>query len=276
MATTLNFTGCNTKKPFDDNRENDCVCMSSVHFFNNKCIFIRQMRIFFSLLFFSCLLSSQLNAQRHSRKSMFSYKYKSVRMSKQKAQVVCPIFENSEYPYHGIGVKVGDPVAITYKYYQSHKFAVAIDVGSAASGLYNKYHRERFDSQVPDDLAIFPTIQYVRHKVNSEYTLEGKLLYQSKAEKLFPGLQSYVGVGWQFRQADITYSYFYELEFRERESGKFDSREVTFGPMLSAGLEYAYFKLPVSAFMEISFYSDLSADPGWTRFQGGVGIRYVF
>ncbi len=229
--------------------------------------------IFYFLILFPLILSGHLHAQ----KSTYSYKYKSVRMSRQKAQVVCPIFENSEYPYHGIGIKVGDPVTLTYKFYANENFAIAIDAGSAASGLYNKHHRERFGANVPESIsAISDDVRYVRHEIINEYVLEGKLLYQSKADKLFPGLQFYVGGGWQFRKVDITYFYFYELQFRERETGEFDSNKIAQGPVVTTGLEYAYFKLPISAFIEVSMFSDILDDPGWMRFQGGVGIRYVF
>ncbi len=197
-------------------------------------------------------------------------------MSRQKTLVVCPIFENSEYPYHGIGVKVGDPVMVTYKFYASEKFAIALDAGSAASGLYTKHHRENFDQNLPDDLTSLESITYVRHEILNEYVLEAKVLYQTKAEKIFPGLQSYIGGGWQFRKTGIRYDYFYEVLVRDRESGEFDSDEATHGPVVTAGLEYAYFKLPVSAFIETTLYTDVAANPGWTRFQGGVGIRYIF
>jgi hypothetical protein len=231
------------------------------------------MRIFFYFLpLFTLIICSQAQAQ----KSLYSYKYKSVRMSKQKAQVVCPIFKNSEYPYHGIGIKVGDPVTLTYKYYHNHNLALAIDAGSAASGLYTKHHRESFTRNLSDTLASISSIRYVRHEVINEYVVEAKLLYQQKADKLFPGLQSYIGAGWQYRRADIEYSYFYEIGFDETESGKFRSNKSTHGPVVAAGLEYAYFSLPVSAFIELSMFYDVAADPGWTRFQGGVGIRYIF
>jgi hypothetical protein len=44
-----------------------------------------------------------------------------------KAKIICPIFENSKYPYQGIGIKLGDPFALTYKFYATEKFAVTID-----------------------------------------------------------------------------------------------------------------------------------------------------
>lgn len=197
-------------------------------------------------------------------------------MSRQKALVVCPIFENSEYPYHGIGIKVGDPVTITYKYYQNEKFAIVIDAGSAASGLYTKHHTANFDQNLPDSLSSISSIKYIRHKVTTEYVIEAKLLYQTKVDKIFPGLQSYIGAGWQFRKTDIKYAYIYEIFIRSTETGEFVSNKTTHGPVVTLGLEYAYFKLPVSAFIETTLFTDISANPGWNRFQGGVGIRYVF
>jgi hypothetical protein len=226
------------------------------------------------LVVFICFGSSVSFAQ--GRKSTYSYKYKSVRMSRSKAQVVCPIFENSEYPYHGIGIKVGDPVALTYKYYQSEKFAIAVDAGSAASGLYSRYHREQFTENIPSNLSTFETIRYTRHEIVSEYVIEGKILYQTKAEKIFPGLQSYAGLGWQLRRAEIRYSYFYETNLRDRDIGEFIANRSSQGPTATIGFEYAYFKLPVSTFMEITGFMDVMENPGWTRLQGGIGIRYVF
>ena len=80
-------------------------------------------------------------AQRHVVKKNF----KPIKISKGKARVVCPIFEESQYPYQGIGVKLGDPFALTYKFYAHKNFAVAIDAGKAASGLYNSYHTDNFE-----------------------------------------------------------------------------------------------------------------------------------
>ncbi len=48
------------------------------------------------------------------------------------------------------------------------------------------------------------------------------------------------------------------------------------GPTLVTGMEYAYFNSPVSLFVEVEVFRDIREDPGWTRLQGGVGLRYVF
>jgi hypothetical protein len=48
------------------------------------------------------------------------------------------------------------------------------------------------------------------------------------------------------------------------------------GPQVIIGIEYAYFQIPISAFMELEYFMDVQADPGWQRFEGGVGLRYIF
>ena len=58
--------------------------------------------------------------------------------------------------------------------------------------------------------------------------------------------------------------------------GRFDRVRATMGPVGVAGIEYSHFSLPMSAFMELEYFSDVMADPGWTRMQGGVGLRYIF
>ena len=50
----------------------------------------------------------------------------------------------------------------------------------------------------------------------------------------------------------------------------------TNGPVAIVGFEYSYFSIPISAFIEIEWFSDVSLDPGYHRFQGGMGLRYVF
>lgn len=229
------------------------------------------------LLLFCIFIAEHSFAQKHKMKPFYKGRYKSIRVSKGKAKVVCPIFEQSKYPYHGIGVKLGDPFAITYKFYATKHFAVALDFGSAASGLYNEYHRENFMLYLePDSLSGSQSISYLGHRVKSEWVSEGKLLYHNDASKLLNGLQWYIGAGWQIRRLGIEYEYFLEISLNENQIGKFDLNRLTMGPTGALGLEYAYFELPISAFLEIEVFSDVVEDPGWMRFQGGVGIRYVF
>ncbi len=196
-----------------------------------------------------------------------------------KAKTLCPIFETSRYPYQGIGIKLGDPFAITYKYYFNDRFAVAVDFGKASSGLYNRYFREKFDQYVVTDT--FSTsdasIEYYTHKVLSDLIGEVKLLYSFDASKIAPGLQAYLGAGWELKNTKLQYDYTYTESAADPDKfGRFERTRFTMGPQAVAGIEYSYFKIPISAFMELEYFYDVLADPGWSRVEGGVGLRYIF
>lgn len=237
-------------------------------------------QILLSVLLF--VAAGSLHAQ---KVNSYKNKHKPIRVSSQKAKVICPIFEESAYPYHGFGVKFGDPVAFTYKLYLVKKISFVIDVGSASSALYNNRHREDFTNYYDEigqpnilnqsnDLLI---PNYLKHHVNSEYIAEGKVLYQIQADNFYKGLQAYVGLGWQYRKLGITYDYYFTSpSSSEQETGEFTKERYYQGPEIIGGLEYSYFKIPVAAFMEVTMFRNIVNQPGWSRFQGGVGLRYIF
>lgn len=187
---------------------------------------------------------------------------------------ICPIFHLSEYPYQGVGFKIGDPFAITYRFYGTEKWAVGIDFGRAASGLYSNKFREKFDEFPDTDSTV---LIYEAHKVNNHTYFSARAFYYIKGPRAIKGLNAYVGGGWQMQFIDVEYAYL-EVErdppnlARTRPPIKIDMQPM--GPEVTLGLEYAYFALPVSAFLEGSGFFDLQE--GWRRFQGGIGLRYVF
>ena len=237
------------------------------------------------LLTLLCLSSVVAHSQKakiyNGGKSMYTReRYGSAaRFKGAKAKTLCPIFETSRYPYQGIGIKLGDPFAITYKYYFNDRFAVAVDFGKASSGLYNRYFREKFDQYVVTDT--FSTseasIEYYTHKVLSDLIGEVKLLYSFDVSKIAPGLQAYLGAGWEVKNTKLQYDYTYTESAADPDKfGRFERTRFTMGPQAVAGIEYSYFKIPISAFMELEYFYDVLADPGWSRVEGGVGLRYIF
>lgn len=237
------------------------------------------------VLIIFCLLGIETLAQKariyNGGKSMYTReRYNSAaRIRGAKAKTICPVFENSKYPYQGLGVKLGDPFAITYKYYFNKRFGVAADIGKASSGLYNRYFREKFDDYIVTDT--FSTsdasIEYYTHKVKSDLIGEVKLLYHIDASKISPGLQVYIGAGWEWKNTKLQYDYTYRESLADPDKfGRFERTRFTMGPQGVVGIEYAYFKIPISAFMELEYFSDVLADPGWSRVEGGVGLRYIF
>jgi hypothetical protein len=239
--------------------------------------------VFVTLL---CLLSYVTEAQRTSAEKAYSrsrQQQQAQRAKGSKAQTICPVFDKSRYPFHGLGFKLGDPFAITYKFYLDKNFAVVADVGKASSGLYSGYFREKFTEYMKDTVTISgATLSPITHKVKADLIGEVKVLYHINASALSSGLQCYVGVGWEWKTSRITYDYVYETPGTPAQPtpssslGKFSVNRFTQGPQAVLGIEYSYFQIPVSAFMELEYFTDVNLDPGWARVEGGVGLRYIF
>lgn len=199
-----------------------------------------------------------------------------IKMPRSKAKTICPIFEDTGYPYQGFGIKFGDPFALTYKYYPVKHWGIAADVGRSASGLYSRYYTEIFDEYTnPDTIDTGESVRYYSHKVKSDWVAEVKVLYHVDAEKISPGLQAYAGLGWEMRLLKIRYDYQEEYG-PENQIEDIEVNRFTQGIEAVIGIEYSYFKLPISAFMELEYYVDVMKDPGWRKVQGGVGLRYIF
>jgi hypothetical protein len=246
------------------------------------------MRFSKSSILFACCLLLGISAlaqkpRAHNRgKSTYTrerYKANATRIRGSKAKIICPIFIHSKYPYHGIGVKLGDPFAVTYKYYPNKKWGIAIDAGKASSGLYNRYFIQKFDEY--SGKSVRDTVTYLSHRVKQDFIGEVKVLYHFDATKISPGLQVYLGAGWEWKSTNLQYSYTYDTSppaggQSRNEIARLSRNRFTQGPQVVVGIEYSYFQMPISAFMEVEYFQDVQADPGWKKFEGGVGLRYVF
>jgi len=189
----------------------------------------------------------------------------------KKMAVICPIFIPSEYPYQGIGFKAGDPFALTYKLYATKLLAFSIDGGIGAFGLYKKEYADLFFTLPESD-----TLAYFNHQVEKDTHISAKVSLYGDGPRFLKGLDYYVSLGWQFRYVDIVYGYNEEISQTESLFGSFLKQVDYNGPEVGIGLEYAYFDIPVSAFMEVTWMYDLVHQPGFIKFQGGIGMRYVF
>jgi hypothetical protein len=198
--------------------------------------------------------------------------------SRKQGRLLDPKSDRGSFPYHSMGIKLGDPFAVSYKFYGHERFSFTIDFGRAGTGLYNRYYREKFSDYSQADT--FSTsdsfVQYLTHKVKRDVVGEAKFLYNLEGDDISPGLQLYFGVGWEWKSTRLQYNYLYNPGSAEAQAGTLDRARLTMGPQVVAGIEYAYFQIPISAFMELEYFTDVQADPGWHRFEGGVGLRYIF
>ncbi len=236
----------------------------------------RTLSITLLCLFQALSLYAQKNARTKSPYTRDRHNYRAPVVGHTKAKTICPIFENSKYPYQGIGFKIGDPFSLSYKLYPNKYFSFVVDAGKPSSGLYSQLFREEFVLK-SDELAPgkeSPT--YLSHKVENDFVLDIKALYQHDADKLAKGLQLYGGIGWEFRKTTVVSDYLFETGVNENEFDKVTNNRLTQGVQAAMGIEYSYFQLPISAFIEMEYYVDMIQQPGWTHLQGGIGLRYVF
>ncbi|MEN8248584.1 MAG: hypothetical protein ABFS32_06605 [Bacteroidota bacterium] len=186
-------------------------------------------------------------------------------------KVICPQNIVNEYPYQGIGVKIGDPFAATFKLYATSWLAFSVDAGFGAHGLYKSQYSEFFDNFPQGD-----TTTYFNHKVNRDTYMAVKASYYRKAPKMFKGFEYYISLGWQFRYVSIQYGYNAELSPTGTIFGSFTRQIDYMGPDVGIGIEYSYFDLPVSAFFELNGMYSIMTDYEFFKVQGGVGLRYIF
>lgn len=233
-----------------------------------------KLRIF--LLVGLCTIFFNAFSQKRYKKSL-NDTYKTQRhkpmkfKNNKKMAVICPIFIPSEYPYQGIGFKAGDPFALTYKLYATKWLAFSIDGGIGAYGLYKKEYAELFNTLPESD-----TLEYFNHQVDKDTYVAAKVSFYGEGPRFLRGLDYYVSIGWQFRYVDILYGYNEEISQTETLFGSFNKQLDYNGPEVGFGLEFAYFEIPVSAFMEINWMYNIVHNPGFLKFQGGIGMRYVF
>lgn len=222
-------------------------------------------------VFFSAFSQKRYNKSLNQTYKTQRHKPAKFKTNKQ-AAVICPTFIPSEYPYQGIGIKVGDPFALTYKLYITETIAVSIDGGIAASGLYKERYTDLFYTLPEAD-----TLTYINHEVLQDTHLSTKVSFYNFGPKIFEKLDYYVSLGWQFRYLQVLYGFNETVSVTQEKYGSFTRTLDYSGPEVGLGIEFSYFTLPLSAFMEVTgMYDMTNPEPALFKFQGGIGLRYIF
>jgi hypothetical protein len=172
----------------------------------------------------------------------------------------------------GIGLRLGEPLSITYKTFIDDNFAIEGLFGRAGANNA-RYYQRSFDNNRPTANAF-----YAGHSVRSvlSFNLRG-LYHEDLSDELnidVGYLLGYVGIGAQLRSARLDYAYtdssISTLVMRESR------RNLDFGPEVLAGAEYYFEELPISVFGEVGLFMELLDRFGHLRLQGAIGIRYLF
>jgi hypothetical protein len=171
----------------------------------------------------------------------------------------------------GIGLRLGDPVGITYKKYLPRNHAFELGIGGASPQWHRTYYQNSFD-----EYSKYDNYRYVGHTVESTVYLQARYLfhYDIPVEGMQGKLDWYWGAGAMLKLAKIKYRY------KDAENGPATftdiKTDIDIGPEGILGMEYFFDDIPLSVFGEASLLVELADRPGAVRVFGGVGLRYIF
>ena len=86
-----------------------------------------RLSLILGLILFLVIPQIELQAQhKHKMKPYFKGKYKNIKVPRSKKKVICPGYDGAGYPVQSLGIKLGDPIAITYKAYMSKRISIVL------------------------------------------------------------------------------------------------------------------------------------------------------
>jgi hypothetical protein len=169
----------------------------------------------------------------------------------------------------GIGLRIGNPLGLTYKRYLSNDRAFEFGIGTAAPGWNKNYYKNSFS-----DFDRYDNYLYRSHTVNSTVYFQGRYLFQYDipVEGMVGKLGWYWGGGAMLKFATVTYTY--ELPNDAQESDK--RTDIDFGPEGIAGMEYTFDDIPLTIFGEVSVLLEFADRPLTFRAFAAAGARFNF
>ncbi len=168
----------------------------------------------------------------------------------------------------GIGLRIGDPVGVTYKMYLQGKSAFEFNLGTVSRNSHSAYYKDTFKKKDKFDDYI-----YSDHDVDFTIVLMGRyLIHEAFPANVEGRLDWYYGAGAQLRISKVDYQYFDEMNRIESEQ----ITNIDLGPEAILGVEYELQDYPIVGFGEVSLLMEVVDRPLHFRVFGAVGIRYAF
>ena len=168
----------------------------------------------------------------------------------------------------GIGLRIGDPVGITYKSYFNNNAAIELILGSTSANRHGNYYKTSFNNRDK-----FNGLAYIDHQVDYTLAFQGRVLWHEAFPANVEGrLDWYWGLGGHLRLSNVDYVYSDPNGIILGES----ETNFDLGPEGILGAEYELLDYPIVTFAEVSMMGELVDNPFRFRFFGALGIRYAF
>ena len=196
----------------------------------------------------------------------------------------CVVMQEKKY-IGGIGIKVGAPMALTYKMYFLKRFAFEIAGGLSNTSVSEDYVKDKFGEITEIEMGgnEIPSIEYFEHTKEGIYAAQARLMMHNPIPKILSGrgyenLDWYIGLGAEIRVIDIKYLYRYTPDpyVEKTDIASFRHKLVEYGPEWMFGFEYAFKDIPLAAFAEMGMFFRINEDVPFHAVQGGLGARFNF
>lgn len=175
---------------------------------------------------------------------------------------------------HQVGLRLGEPFAVTYKTDLDNRFSVEGMIGRGSPNS-TAYYRRAFENNRPLSSAV-----YHGHSTSDAFSLNLRIAYNEDITSEFDitqgALIAYVGAGAQLRSVRANYVYFTPNPAEEVVYRNESRTNIDFGPEGYLGSEYIFEDLPISVFGEVGLFLELVDRPGHLKLQGAIGVRYLF
>lgn len=167
------------------------------------------------------------------------------------------------------GLRLGDPIGITYKKYTQTNKAIEFLFGTASTHWRHNYYENSFSKYSEYD-----GYSYRSHKLSNPVYLQARYLfhYHIPVDGMDGKLEWYWGVGAMLKFCKVEYTY-------ADDSGwaQYDTRNtIDFGPDGILGVEYKFEDTPLNVFGEVSMLLELADRPLTPQLFGAVGARFTF
>ncbi|WP_226390804.1 hypothetical protein [Penaeicola halotolerans] len=187
--------------------------------------------------------------------------------------LICFLAANASFAQrHSLGLRLGDPLGFSYKYYVGDGSALELIIGRTSGSTQANYYRNAFlDDPRFDDFS------YQGHNVVSSSSMQGRYVFhQDLYEQTdLEGLSWYYGFGGQVRFINVDYLYENLTEPLPNQTRE-TITNIDMGIESILGLGYEIPTAPVTLYFETSLFLEIIDRFGPMRFQAAVGARYIF
>ncbi|MDP2043467.1 MAG: hypothetical protein Q8S14_08250 [Algoriphagus sp.] len=175
----------------------------------------------------------------------------------------------------GVGIRLGEPLSITYKDFIEDYLSYEIMIGGAGVNG-SDYYRKHFENNPPSSNAF-----YQGHSASRGISLNFRMALHEDITDIFEITQGYLlgygGAGVQLRTTNVNYSYFQSSPGSPGQQPFLSIKRsnIDLGPEVFAGAEYYFSETPLNVFVEVGMFLEL-IDRINFKGQGGIGVRYLF